>query len=88
MRSRLSNKLVQMLLYCYINLRLINQVSEDLSDFLTSAIANVGEEQDEEHVDFEEDDVNDPNNGEEAEEVIDVSDDECISRNLQRLHTK
>ena len=42
--ARLSNKLVQMLLYCYINLCLINQVSEDLSDFLTSAIANVGEE--------------------------------------------
>ena len=59
-----------MLLYCYINLRLINQVSEDLGDFLTSAIANVGEEQDEEHVDFEEEDVNDPNNGEEPEEVI------------------
>ena len=49
-RNRLKNKNVQMLVYCYVNLRLIKKIEEgnsldpnnDLEDFLDSALATAG----------------------------------------------
>jgi len=38
MRSRLSNVIVQMLLYLYVNLRLLNKLTSEMGDFFTDAM--------------------------------------------------
>ena len=38
MRSRLSNVTVQMLLYLYVNLRLLNKLTSEMGDFFTDAM--------------------------------------------------
>jgi len=38
MRSRLSNVTVQMLLYLYVNLRLVNKLTSEMGDILSDAM--------------------------------------------------
>jgi hypothetical protein len=54
-RNRLLNKFVHMLLFTYVNLRLINKVKTELGDFLMQALENeLGEPARGEHDDTDE----------------------------------
>ena len=53
-RNRLHLKTVQMLLYCYVNLRLINKCTAELGNFLTSCLENIDDNDDD---DIEEEDL-------------------------------
>jgi len=51
MRSRLSNVTVQMLLYLYVNLRLLNTLTSEMGDFFTDAMRDSNSHEFEEIVD-------------------------------------
>ena len=51
MRSRLSNVTVQMLLYLYVNLRLLNKLTSEMGDFFTNAMRDSNSHEFEEIVD-------------------------------------
>jgi hypothetical protein len=51
MRSRLSNVTVQMLLYVYVNLRLVNKLTTEMGDFFTDAMRDSNSHEFEEIVD-------------------------------------
>jgi len=51
MRSRLSNVTVQMLLYLYVNLRLLNKLTSELGDFFTDGTRDSNSHEFEEIVD-------------------------------------
>ena len=44
-RNRLHLKVVKMLLYCYVNLRMINKCEAELGEFLVEALEEVEEEE-------------------------------------------
>ena len=73
MRARLSNVTVQMLLYLYVNLRLINKLTSEMGDFFLDAMRDSNNEEFEEIVDP----ITCPRNVEMEEEVEEL--DETIS---------
>ena len=68
-RNRLKNRNVFMLLYTYLNLRLVNKVKDELQDFLEQALAGDGDEDSDEGAQY--DVENDSLSESEAEEDAD-----------------
>ena len=81
MRSRLSNVTVQMLLYLYVNLRLLNKLTSETGDFFTDAMRDSNS--------HEFDEIVDPITcipNEEIEERLDEIDETLSERRSECCH--